>query len=237
MVRVEYHVFLAFLVLMVGLSGCNGEKLDKAQKMKNPCPEGAVDLGLSVDWAVCNIGATVPEEYGDYYAWGEITTKSNYSWSNYKWSNGSTSSLTKYNMKSSSGVVVDNKTVLDPDDDVAHVKLGGNWRMPTNEEWTELRTLCTWTWTTQNGVSGYKITSKKSGYTNNSIFLPAAGSWSGAGFSAGRGGSPWGGYWSSSLYTVRSMSAWNIGFDSGDVWDLKNDGERCDGLSVRAVTD
>ena len=156
-----------------------------------------VDLGLSVKWATCNVGASSPEEYGDYFAWGETQPKSNYDWSTYKWCNGSDDTQTKYNTNSSYGTV-DNKTTLDLSDDAARANWGGSWRMPTDAELTELREQCTWTWTTQNGVYGYKVTSKKSGYTNKSIFLPAAGYRNGSSLdSAGS----YGYYWSSSLGT------------------------------------
>ena len=94
-----------------------------------------VDLGLpsGLKWATCNVGASSPEVYGGYYAWGETEEKSSYSWSTYKWCNGSYDTMTKYCTSSSYGTV-DNKTTLDPQDDVAHVKWGGRWRMPTLEE-------------------------------------------------------------------------------------------------------
>ena len=130
-----------------------------------------VDLGLSVKWATCNVGASTPEEYGDYFAWGETQPKDTYNWSTYKWCNGSSNSQTKYCTNSSYGTV-DNKTTLDLSDDAARANWGGSWRMPTDAELTELRTECTWTWITENGVNGYKVTSKSNG---NSIFLPAAG--------------------------------------------------------------
>ena len=123
-----------------------------------------VDLGLSVKWATCNIGAESPEEYGDYFAWGETEPKETYSWATYKWSKGSSTSITKYNAN-------DGKTVLDPEDDAATVILGENYRMPTVEEGNELIEQCTWSWTTYNNVAGYKIT----GPNGNSIFLPAVG--------------------------------------------------------------
>jgi hypothetical protein len=129
-----------------------------------------VDLGLSVKWATCNVGATKPEEYGDYFAWGETTPKDAYDWSTYKWCNGGPSTQTKYCTNSSYGTV-DNKTTLDLSDDAACANWGGSWRMPTRAEQDELRNNCTWTWTTQNGVNGYKVT----GTNGNSIFLPAAG--------------------------------------------------------------
>lgn len=136
-----------------------------------------VDLGLSVMWATCNVGADKPEEPGDYYAWGEINTKKSYKESNYKWSKGSDYKLTKYCSDKRNGYngFTDNKTVLDPDDDVAHVKWGGNWRIPTMDELQELKDNCTWTWDSINGMKGYRVTSNIPGYTDRSIFLPAAG--------------------------------------------------------------
>lgn len=142
-----------------------------AQELKKKNGHEYVDLGLSVKWATCNVGASKPEEYGDYFAWGETTPKSTYDWSTYKWCRGSRETPTKYNTKSSYGIV-DNKTTLELSDDAARANWGGSWRMPTDAEWIELENNCTWTWTTQNGVEGYKVTSEKNG---NSIFLPVAG--------------------------------------------------------------
>ena len=191
-----------------------------------------VDLGLSVKWATFNVGATKPEEYGDYYAWGETETKDTCNWSTYKWCNGSISTLTKYCNDSSYGHngFTDTKTTLDPDDDVAHVKWGGDWRMPTKGEFTELFNNCTWTWTKLNGVNGYRVTSKKSGYTDRSIFLPAAGYRGDT--SLGNVGS-YGNYWSSSLYTGGPFSAWIVVFGSG--YRNASNGYRFYGLSVRPV--
>ncbi len=140
--------------------------------VKNPIPE-AVDLGLpsGTKWASFNVGASAPEEYGDYYAWGEIETKTDYTWATYKWCNGTLSTLTKYNTDSSYGIV-DNKSELMMDDDVANVRLGGNWHIPTYDEITELVTNCTTSYITQNGVPGRKFTSR---INNNSIFMPFAG--------------------------------------------------------------
>ena len=185
-----------------------------------------VDLGLSVKWATCNVGASSPEEYGDYYAWGETETKSTYSWSTYKWCKGSKETQTKYCTSSSYGTV-DNKKVLESSDDVAQVKWGGSWRMPTDAEMTELRENCTWTWTTQSGKNGYKVTSKKNG---NSIFLPAAGYRDDS--SLGNAGSG-GGYWSSSLSTSSPSNAYYVYFNSGDVY--RGSYYRYYGRSVRPV--
>lgn len=138
-----------------------------------------VDLGLNVKWATCNVGADKPEGYGDYFAWGETDDekKDEYWWTSYKYCNGSNKSLTKYCYDSRYGLngFVDNKTVLEPDDDVAHVIWGGKWRMPTVDEFNELIDSCTWTWTNRNGVNGYIVTSNMPGYTDRSIFLPACG--------------------------------------------------------------
>ena len=125
-----------------------------------------VDLGLSVMWAICNVGASAPEEYGDYFAWGETEAKQNFSWEIYKWCNSTKSTITKYN-------ATDGLTTLLPEDDAAHVNWGGQWRMPTKEELTELREQCTWKWVTINGIKGNKVT----GPNGNSIFLPAGGSY------------------------------------------------------------
>ena len=191
----------------------------------------AVDLGLpsGTKWATCNVGATTPEEYGDYFAWGETETKSNYSWSTYKWCNGSSSTLTKYNTSSSRGTV-DNKTVLELADDAATVNWGGAWRMPTDAEWTELRENCEWTWTSDyngTGVAGRIVTSKING---NSIFLPAAGfRYNDVLYYVGR----YGYYWSSSLNTDYPYYAWVVYFNSDYVY--RNNIYRFYGQSVRPV--
>ena len=132
-----------------------------------------VDLGLSVKWATCNVGAATPEEYGDYFAWGEVEPKSTYNWSTYKYCKGTNKTITKYCNNSTLGNdgFTDDKTILDLEDDAAHVNWGGSWRIPTEAEQLALVNNCTWTWTTQNGVNGYKVT----GPNGNSIFLPAAG--------------------------------------------------------------
>ena len=185
-----------------------------------------VHLGLSVNWATCNVGASQPEEYGDYFAWGEISPKSTYDWSTYKWCRVDWYNLTKYCTKSDYGTV-DNKTKLDLSDDAAHVNWGGSWRMPTHDELTELREKCTWTWTTQNGVKGYKVTSKTNG---RSIFLPAAGCCYGSSLSyAGSSGY----YWSSSLNTDSPYGARCVGIGLSNVdWYYF---DRDPGRSVRPV--
>ena len=136
-----------------------------------------VDLGLSVKWASFNVGATKPEEYGHYFAWGETEPKTDYSWATYKWCNGDYNKLTKYNNQYSYGTA-DGKKVLESGDDAATVKWGEPWRTPTSSEWEELAEDCIWQWKTYQGVKGYLVSGKKSGYTDKSIFLPAAGAYS-----------------------------------------------------------
>ena len=144
------------------------------QAAQVPVPE-KVDMKTKsgAQWGSFNVGADKPESFGDYYAWGETEAKDDYTWNNYKF--GTKTALTKYNTLSANGTV-DNKRRLDPEDDVARVKIGGKWRMPTMEEQNELldESLFTWTWTSVNGVNGYNVKCKANG---NSIFLPAAGFW------------------------------------------------------------
>ena len=231
--------------------------------MESTIPAGAVDLGIVMTradgttyklyWAQSNLSTSGlcanPEDYGDYYAWGETEpyyteghsqdspcsswrSRTNpsitgYDWASYKWYNGSSTTLTKYNTNSSYGTV-DNKTVLDSEDDVAHVKLGGKWRMPTYEEWTALRTQCTWTWTTQNGINGRLVTASN----GNSIFLPAAGYRHNPFLS--RAGS-YGYYWSSSIDTDYPDTACGVDFGSNSVG--RNSSSRFFGQSVRPVSE
>ena len=214
---------LTLAALSAGLVSCESDNLKDSSKNHE-----WVDLGLpsGTKWATCNVGATKPEEYGDYYAWGETEPKTTYDWSTYKWCNGDYDTQTKYCTDSSYGTVVDNKTVLELADDAARANWGGAWRMPTDAEWTELRENCTWTWTTKNGVNGYEV---KSNINGNSIFLPAAGFRGGDDlYDAG-----YGDYWSSSLSTDYPYNAWyvyfsSVGVDRGGIY-------RCYGLSVRPV--
>lgn len=169
---------------------------------EDPIPE-AVDLGLpsGLKWASFNVGATKPEEYGDYYAWGEIESKDYYSWSTYRF--GDYSSLMKYNTDSSNGTV-DNKTVLEMDDDVANAKLGAQWRIPTLDDAKELLDNCSWVFTTLNGINGYQVT----GPNGNSIFFPLCGFSNGNLADAEVG--QYGRYWLSTLYTNNTHNAYRI---------------------------
>ena len=182
---------------------------------------GYVDLGLAsgILWATCNVGASTPEGYGDYFAWGETQLKEVYNWDSYKYYNGT--SFTKYN--ESDGFIV-----LQPMDDAATANWGSGWRIPTKVEWEELINNTTVTWMTKNGINGWKFTASN----GNSLFLPAAGGrldgeldGTGAGFN--------GHYWSSSLASYNAQYAWYFTFIWEDYW-LKND-TRYPGFSVRPV--
>ena len=204
-----------------------------------PPEPSLVDLGLSVKWASCNLGASKPTEYGGYYQWAgtkDVSDTGIYlDWDNCPYHTGTDmySGWTKYNTKSSYGTV-DNKTVLESMDDAASVALGGKWRMPTYEEWTELLNTdnCSWTWTTIDGVNGYKVQSKKSGYTDNWIFLPAAGRRSN---DLLKGVGSHGDYWSWSLLTGYSFGACHMCFDSGRFY--RSNRHRYYGQSVRPVSE
>ena len=199
-----------------------------------------VDLGLpsGLKWAKCNLGASKPSDYGDYYAWGETAPKADYDWATYKWMQAGQSEskyITKYTIAdgvtdaiwydSSGNFIGDNKTVLDAADDAAIANLGSPWRMPTVDEIRELRDNCTWTWTTQDGVNGYQV----DGPNGNAIFLPAAGCRQNSGLSeAGTEGYYW------SLSTDDSVCAHMVELASSyvAVW---NNFYRFLGFSVRPV--
>ena len=186
-----------------------------------PAGVQAVDLDLpsGLKWATMNVGATAPEAYGDYFAWGETETKTNYTWNNYKFTTDGGTTFTKY-------TETDGKLKLDPEDDAAAVNWGGKWRMPTQVNWTELRENCTWTWTSRNGVNGYEVKGKN----GNSIFLPAAGYRDGNKLSYDNS---YGNYWSGSLSTDNPDNAWLVYLGSYTVDRVF--GYRCRGLSVRPV--
>lgn len=227
--KYRYIQIFSFLVALLSFSIFSACEVDDKINFVNRTENGYeyVDLGLSVKWATCNVGASSPEEYGDYFAWGEIEPKEVYDWSTYKY--GSYDSLTKYNTDSSYGTV-DNKTTLDLSDDAARANWGGNWRMPTDTEILELIDNCTWTWTTQNGVYGCKVTSYKNG---KSIFLPATGWRIDSGLhDAGSHGH----YWSSSLDTVNTDCAEVlVSYYLSGVGVYRGSISRSFGLSVRPV--
>lgn len=226
--KYRYIQIFSFLVALLSFSIFSACEVDDKINFVNRTENGYeyVDLGLSVKWATCNVGANSPEEYGDYFAWGEVEPKSIYDWSTYKYCNGSETTLTKYNYSNIYGTV-DNKTTLEMSDDAARANWGGGWRMPTEAEMDELREQCTWTWTIQNGVNGYKVTSDKNG---NSIFLPAAGyRFNSDLFDAGSHGY----YWLSSLDIDYPILAWSVSISSG--YRSGGTDHRCGGHSVRPV--
>ena len=177
-----------------------------------PANHEYVDLGLSVKWAICNVGANKPEEVGGMYAWGETEPKTDYSFSTYKFCiDGNRYKYSKYND-------TDGKTVLDSEDDVAHVNWGGDWRMPTWNEMQELLNQCSWTYTTQNGVEGYRVTSKVPGFEDRSIFMPFNVYLDKSTLREGEYPA-WGQYWSSTLIL-------------GDEWPVVNKSEHAWGISL-----
>ena len=185
---------------------CNDDKDEPV----TPEEHEYVDLGLTSGtlWATCNVGATAPEEYGYYFAWGETSPKTEYTEENYKWCNGSIFTLTKYNLRPEYGTV-DFKYELDTEDDAACVNWGPSWRMPTTEQQRELLYECNWEWTTRKGVNGRLGT----GPNGKTIFLPAAGYCNG---NVNEYAGTRGVYWSSSPHSTMPFCAFVLHFDSGD---------------------
>lgn len=190
-----------------------------------------VDLGLPSGtlWAKCNVGAIKETDYGGYYQWGGIedftNTKKNCNWKIYPYGT-SYDTPTKYNLKSEWGKV-DNKTELELSDDVANQIMGGDWHIPSREQFCELVNNTTSEWTTVGGVNGRRFTSK---FNGQSIFIPAAG------YRDYRTLLHVGYYcylWSSSLYQARPSSASNLYFNSDDY--SIEDFNRYYGFSVRGV--
>lgn len=186
--------------------------------------ERAIDLGLSVRWASCNVGATKPEENGIHFMWGDTIARSQHKWSAYPYSGTSFNTLTKYNTRSSSGPVVDNRTTLIAFDDAAYINWGETWRMPTEAEWQELLDHCTLEQTTLNGVAVIKVT----GPNGNFIYLPKVGykmdTHDGTGYC----------YWSSSLNTGELDDGCNKAIYLNGTSGLKK-AYRYIGMGVRAV--
>lgn len=171
-----------------------------------------VDMGLSVRWATCNVGASKPEEYGAFFAWGETSEKTSYTEENYK-------HYANYQYEDIGSDI--NGTSYD----VAHQVWGGDWRMPTREEIHELTTKCTWAPETVNRVKGFRVYASN----GNSIFLPAAGCMNGTKRQEeGEGGF----YWSSSVNTSMPSSAYNLNFRG---YDSEWTASRAYGFSVRPV--
>jgi len=189
-----------------------------------------LDLPSGTLWATCNVGASSPADYGDYFAWGETSPKEWYAWENLKYRIGGTFyadvKFSKYVSVPSRGNV-DGKTVLELQDDAAFVSRGGIWRMPDKSEWQELKDHCDWKWTKEDGHYGYKVT----GRNGAGIFLPAAGWRNGDSmYHAGVAGN----YWTSGLFPDDSYQGFACNFDSGIVFPSAWV-SRCSGLSIRPV--
>jgi non-specific serine/threonine protein kinase len=181
-----------------------------------------IDLGLSVKWASCNLGAETPEAYGDYYAWGEVKAKENYKWNGYKYYEPISKKITKYNTS-------DKKTILEASDDAATIILGNEWRIPTTAEMEELVKKCTWKWfeDEKSGYCGYWVT----GPNGNRIFLPAAGCMN--------GNEPYatefyGYYWTSEVVSFESKLAVHLFFDDSKA-NASNVSNRYYGFCIRPV--
>lgn len=193
-----------------------------------------VDLGLPSGtlWATCNVGASAPEEYGNYFAWGETTQQSDnaFNWESYKYANGEFDELTKYCSQSNLGNdgYIDTYTELFPSDDAATANWGTGWRMPTRENFAELMEKCSMAVKTQNGVLGCLFTASN----GNTIFLPFAGLISsGQSFDEGESGI----YWTKSLFIEHSNAAWHFYFlPDTSLWDSEGC-DRCDGHTIRPV--
>jgi hypothetical protein len=186
-----------------------------------------VDLGLSVKWAMCNIGSKTIEDPGWHFAWGETMPKISYVWESYSFYEITKATLSKYCSDSVYGNV-DWRINLEPEDDAARTNWGGDWRMPTYEEINELKDLCHWERAIVNGKNGYKIT----GSNGNSIFLPATGYKSKEPFQLL---SPNGGYYWSKTVNSNNMKAISITFGPHKSDFLFENSERCLGYAIRPV--
>lgn len=184
----NYLIWIITYVLMaLSIASCSSDDEPTPPNVEDSDNSAYVDLGLSIKWATCNIGATVPEEIGSYYAWGETSTKSEYTEANYF-----DASFSKYNLSG-------NKKIYGSNNDIAYTKLGKDWRMPTTSEINELINACTWTNDVVNGVDGVKGTASN----GNSIFLPITGMYAGTSIQSNGQGCYWGG----ELYTDAQKSS------------------------------
>lgn len=224
----------AMMLILVFALGCNKTEEPENGDNNDVVLDGHeyVDLGLPSGtlWATCNLGADTPEDYGDYYAWGEVVTKEVYDWGSYRYGNyiDNRYELNKYCTNKNWGIegFVDSLIVLEPDDDVVRAVWGTDWRMPSKEDWDELYNNTTLTWATQNGVGGLLVTGKN----GNTIFLPATGSYLDGEFINPDVGI----YWSNTLNIYSSERSWGLYFTS-DNCHVCGSNDRNRGQCVRAV--
>ncbi len=204
----KHFLLLLFLFSLISVSAQNDLEINisiKATGADTKTHHEYVDLGLSVKWATCNIGAEKPKDFGDFFAWGETKRKSEYTKETYKfWGGyrGNYPQVTKYNTDRYFGRV-DNKRFLESEDDAAQVLWGGDWRIPTPKDFEELIKYCTWTPGSVDDIYGYLIKSNVPGYIGRAIFLPAGG------FRAEErtGSNVWGYYWTNMLDKMDCSSA------------------------------
>lgn len=216
-------IFIITVLLIGSCFGCSQSSTKNEQKNESHNGHEMVDLGLSVKWATCNVGASTPSDYGDYFAWGETAPKSDYQWS------------TCFDCMDETGeswetYKIGGETQITPTSghDAAQANWGGSWRMPTDAELKELNDNCTWEWINMDGHEGYEVT----GPNGNSIFLPAAGYCSGStANSVGTGGY----YWSSSFSASSDDTARSLFFDDG--YHAMDSNGRYIGRSVRPVVE
>lgn len=249
MKRTSILLVTALLLLVAGVQTAHGQKMKiyftDSQEVKYdvakidrvefeealPVEEPEyVDLGLPSGtlWATCNIGASEPEEVGDYFSWGETETKDTYLWADYQYSDGSATSLTKYCSRANYGTV-DGLKALEPADDAATVLFGDGWSIPTKEQVEELAnaSYTTWEQTEQNGVKGVRITSLT---TDASIFLPIGGFKDNTSIYDGNSS---GYFWTRNVHSSLDYTAWAFCYDS--ELDTENAKSRYCGLNIRAV--
>lgn len=222
------YCYLAIIAIVMMACGGISPELDQLSGEENG--HGYMDLGLSVMWAQVNLGASMIGEYGDYYAWGETETKDYFWYNTYKYCEGRQNTYTKYCINPSEGKV-DSLTTLELEDDAAHVQWGGSWRMPTKEEWIELREKCTWKYSHENNKKGWTVT----GPNGNKIFFPLAGgqTWneiSSRGSAGYYRSATLGEKYSSTTYIVIMFS--DDDDESAVTW---GDGSRAFGQSIRPV--
>ena len=224
-------VLPAMLLMFVS---CEKNPEEDKGSQGQPVEFEAVDMGLSVKWGNKNIGADSPKDYGFILSWGGLEPTEDYKWETYRLCGGNGLSMTKYNTDANYGTV-DNLTQLEMADDVAHVKLGGKWRMPTADDISELILTrgddnYTWEWQQTGDKGGFLVTYLVNG---NSIYLPAAGQWD---WDRLREDGVKGYYWSSSLVDGYPICSYSLSFSQFQV-NLMDNGRRSYGYSVRPVSD